>query len=157
MAPWSRVGIASRLRGERAGQFGSPGARYLHGQTGVIAAASALRPGCELRAGGSGPRRLALVPMIAGRDALLFSFERPDVCYIGHPLPQPRPGARATADSALATILGPVRAAILQALRQSLTVSDLAAAAPITREKSGPSVWISRTSRGDELVNLRSD
>jgi DNA-binding transcriptional ArsR family regulator len=122
-----------------------------------------------------GPRRLALLPMIAGRDALLFSFERPDVCYIGYPLPQPRPGAQATADSALATILGPVRAAILQALRQQRTVNDLAAAvhcAPttatyhlhqlaaadlITREKSGPSVWVSRTARGDELVELLSD
>jgi DNA-binding transcriptional ArsR family regulator len=122
-----------------------------------------------------GPRRLALLPMIAGRDALLFSFERPDVCYIGYPLPQPRPGAQATADSALATILGPVRAAILQALRQQLTVNDLAVAvhcAPTTatyhlhqlaaadliaREKSGPSVRVSRTARGDELVDLLSD
>jgi DNA-binding transcriptional ArsR family regulator len=115
-----------------------------------------------------------LLPMIAGRDALLFSFDRPDVCYIGYPLPQPRPGAPAKAHSALATILGPVRAAILQVLRQPLTVSDLAAAvhcAPttatyhlhqlaaaelITREKSGPSVWISRTARGHELVHLLS-
>jgi DNA-binding transcriptional ArsR family regulator len=122
-----------------------------------------------------GPRRLALLPMIAGRDALLFSFERPDVCYIGYPLPQPRPGAPATADSALATILGPVRAAILQALRQPLTVSgvaaavhcapttatyhlhQLAAAGLITREKSGPSVWVRRAARGDELVDLLSD
>jgi DNA-binding transcriptional ArsR family regulator len=115
-----------------------------------------------------------LLPMIAGRDALLFSFDRPDVCYIGYPLPQPRPGTPAKADGALATILGPVRAAILQVLRQPLIVSDLAAAvhcAPttatyhlhqlaaaelITREKSGPSVWISRTARGDELVHLLS-
>jgi DNA-binding transcriptional ArsR family regulator len=121
-----------------------------------------------------GPRRLALVPMIAGRDALLFSFELDDVCWIGYPVQQPRPGAQATADSALATILGPVRAAILQVLRQPLTVSDLAAAVPcapttatyhlhqlaaaglITREKSGPSVWVSRTARGDELVDLLS-
>ena len=112
--------------------------------------------------------------MIAGRDALLFSFELPDVCYIGYPLPQPRPGAPATADGALATILGPVRAAMLQALRQPLTVSDLAAAvhcAPttatyhlhqlaaaglISREKCGPSVRVSRTARGDELVDLLS-
>jgi hypothetical protein len=122
-----------------------------------------------------GPRRLALLPMIAGRNALLFGFDRPDVCYIGYPLPQPRPGAQTTARSALATILGPVRAAILQALRQPLTVSGLAAAvhcAPttatyhlhqlaaaglITRERSGPSVWISRAARGDELVELLSD
>jgi DNA-binding transcriptional ArsR family regulator len=122
-----------------------------------------------------GPRRLVLLPMIAGRDAVLFSFECPDVCYIGYPLPQPRPGGQATTDSALATILGPVRAAMLQALRQRLTVSDLAAAvhcAPttatyhlhqlaaadlISREKSGPSVWVSRTDRGHELVDLLSD
>ncbi len=121
-----------------------------------------------------GSRRLALVPMIAGRDALLFSFECPDVCYIGYPVPRPGPGAQAAAGSVLATILGPIRAAILQALRQQLTVSDLAAAvhcAPttatyhlhqlaaadlITREKSGPSVRVSRTARGDELVDLLS-
>jgi DNA-binding transcriptional ArsR family regulator len=121
-----------------------------------------------------GPRRLALLPMIAGRNGLLFSFERDDVCYIGYPLSGPRAGAQATAESALATILGPVRAAILQALRQPLIVSDLAAAvhcAPTTatyhlhqlaaadliaREKSGPSVRISRTARGDELVDLLS-
>jgi DNA-binding transcriptional ArsR family regulator len=121
-----------------------------------------------------GSRRLALVPMMAGRDALLFSFELDDVCWIGYPVPQPRRGAQETADSALATILGPVRAAILQALRQPLTVGDLAAAvhcAPttatyhlhqlaaagmITREKAGPSVWVSRTARGDELVDLLS-
>jgi DNA-binding transcriptional ArsR family regulator len=125
--------------------------------------------------GAVGSRRLALVPMIAGRGALLFSFECPDVCWIGYPVPQPRPGAPATAGSALATILGPVRAAILQALRQPLTVSDVAAAvhcAPttatyhlhrlaaaglITREKSGPSVRVSRTARCDELVDLLSD
>jgi DNA-binding transcriptional ArsR family regulator len=121
-----------------------------------------------------GPRRLALVPMIGGRDMLLLGFEHPDVCYIGYPLRQPRPGAQTTADSPLVTILGPVRAAILQALRQPLTVSGLAAAvycAPttatyhlnqlaaadlITRDKSGPSVWVSRTARGDELVDLLS-
>jgi DNA-binding transcriptional ArsR family regulator len=122
-----------------------------------------------------GRRRIALLPMIAGRNGVLFSFDGPDLCWIGYPVPQPRPGAPAIDDSALATILGPVRAAILQALRQPLTVSDLAAAvhcAPttatyhlhqlaaadmITREKSGPSVWVKRTARGNELVDLLSD
>jgi DNA-binding transcriptional ArsR family regulator len=122
-----------------------------------------------------GPRRLALLPMIAGRDMVLFSFEHPDVCWIGYPLPQPRPGAPATDGSALATILGPVRAAMLQALRQPLTVSDLAAAAHcapttatyhlhqlaaaglITRQKSGPTVWVNRTTRANDLVSLLSD
>jgi DNA-binding transcriptional ArsR family regulator len=122
-----------------------------------------------------GTRRLALVPMIAGRNAHMFSFELPDVCYIGYPLPQPRTGAQATAESGLAMILGPVRAAVLQALRQPLTVNALATAvhcAPttatyhlhqlakaglITRQRSGPSVRISRTARGYELVDLLSD
>ena len=121
-----------------------------------------------------GPRRLTLLPMIAGRDALLIGFECRDVCYIGYPVGEPGPGAQATAESPLAAILGPLRAAILQALRQPLTISDLAvavycapstatyhlhqlaAAGLISREKSGPSVWVSRTARGDELVDLLS-
>jgi DNA-binding transcriptional ArsR family regulator len=121
-----------------------------------------------------GPRRLALVPMIAGRDALMLSLDQPDVCYIGYPVGPPGPNSQATPDSALATILGPVRAAILRALRRPLTVSELAAAvhcAPttatyhlhqlaaaglITREKCGPSVHASRTTRGNELLDLLS-
>ena len=121
-----------------------------------------------------GPRRLALLPMIAGRDALLISFERPDVCYIGYPVRQPGPGTQAVADGALALILGPLRATILQALRQPLTVGQLAAAvqcAPTTatyhlehlaaagmiiREQCGTSVRVSRTIRGDELIALLS-
>jgi DNA-binding transcriptional ArsR family regulator len=121
-----------------------------------------------------GPRRLALLPMIAGHDALLISFEHPDVCYIGYPVRQPRPGTQAVAEGALAMILGPLRATILQALRQPLTVGQLAAAvqcAPttatyhlqqldaagmITREQCGTSVRVSRTIRGDELVALLS-
>jgi DNA-binding transcriptional ArsR family regulator len=169
-----RVGTAA-VRGGMAALLNSlhPGLSY---QNGTFRYAPPCNPSLVLGPlGPVGPRRLALVPMIAGRDSLLFSFERPDVCYIGYPIPRPRPGAPVTAGSALATILGPVRAAILQALRQPLTVSDLAAAvhcAPttatyhlhqlaaavlITREKSGPSVRISRTARGDELVDLLSD
>jgi DNA-binding transcriptional ArsR family regulator len=110
--------------------------------------------------------------MIAGSCAWVFSFDLPDVCYIGYPL---RPRGQAAADSALATVLGPVRAATLQALRQPLIIRELArvvycapttvtyhlnqlaAAGLITREKSGPSVWVRRTGRGDELVDLLSD
>jgi DNA-binding transcriptional ArsR family regulator len=169
-----RVGTAA-VRGGMAALLNSlhPGLSYRDGTFSYT-------PRCDPRRtfgpfGPVGPRRLALLPMIAGRDAVLFSFDRPDICYIGYPLPQRRLGAPAKAESALATILGPVRAAILQVLRQPLIVSDVAAAvhcAPttatyhlhqlaaadlITREKSGPSVWISRTARGDELVDLLSD
>jgi len=121
-----------------------------------------------------GPRRLVLLPMVAGPDALLIGFECRDVCYIGYPVGQPGPGAQAAAESALAAILGPLRAAILRALRQPLTMGELAvavycapstatyhlqqlaAAGLISREKSGSSVWVSRTARGDELVDLLS-
>ena len=167
-----RFGTAA-VRGGMAALLNSlhPGLSYHDG-------AFAYTPPCDrcrtVPLGPVGPRRVVLVPMIAGRNALLFSFELPGLCWIGYPLPQPRPGARATADNALATILGPVRAAILQALRQPLTVSDVAAAvhcAPTTatyhlhqlaaadlinREKSGPSVRVSRTNRGHELVDLLS-
>jgi DNA-binding transcriptional ArsR family regulator len=164
-----RVGTAA-VRGGMAALLNSlhPHVRY---HNGAFAYAS---PYGLFPFGPVGPRRLVLVPMIAGRDALLFSFDGSDVCWIGYPLREPGPGAPATAGSALAMILGPVRAAMLQALRQPLTVTDLAAAvhcAPttatyhlhqlsaaglITREKSGPSVWASRTARGDELVDLLS-
>lgn len=169
-----RVGTAA-VRGGTAALLNSlhPGMSY-HDGTFTFA------PPCNPRLtlgpfGPVGPRRLALVPMIAGRNAHMFSFELSDVCYIGYPLPQPRPGAQATAESALAMILGPVRAAILQALRQPLTVNALAAAvhcAPttatyhlhqlaaaglITREKSGSSVRVSRTACGDGLIALLSD
>jgi DNA-binding transcriptional ArsR family regulator len=116
-----------------------------------------------------------LMPMIAGRDSVLASFERPGVCCIGYPVRQPSPGPQVTSHGALAMILGQLRAAILQALRQPLTVSDLAAdvhCAPTTatyhlhqlaaagliiREPCGKSVRVSRTVRGDELVDLLSD
>jgi DNA-binding transcriptional ArsR family regulator len=131
--------------------------------------------GQDLRLGPASPRRLALVPMIAGRDALLVSFDQPEAFYIAYPVCPPGPGAQAIGGSALVTILGPLRAAILRTLRQPMTVSDVAAAvhcAPttatyhlhqlaaaglITREKCGPSVRVSRTTRGNELVDLLSD
>jgi DNA-binding transcriptional ArsR family regulator len=168
-----RVGTAA-VRGGMAALLNSlhPGLRY---QDGAFTYAPPCNPFARRSLGPVGPRRLVLVPMIAGRDALLFSFDLDDVCFVGYPIPHPRAGAQDTADGALATILGPLRAAILQVLRQPLTVGDLAtmvhcapttatyhlhqlaAADLITREKSGSSVWVSRTARGDELVNLLSD
>ena len=168
-----RVGTAA-VRGGMAALLNSlhPGLRY---QDGAFTYAPPCNPFARRSLGPVGLRRLVLVPMIAGRNALLFSFDVDDVCFIGYPIPHPRAGAQDTADGALATILGPLRATILQVLRQPLTVGDLATAvhcAPttatyhlhqlaaadlITREKSGSSVWVSRTARGDELVDLLSD
>ena len=168
-----RVGTAA-VRGGMAALLNSlhPGLRY---QDGAFTYAPPCNPFARRSLGPVGLRRLVLVPMIAGRNALLFSFDVDDVCFIGYPIPHPRAGTQDTADGALATILGPLRATILQVLRQPLTVGDLATAvhcAPttatyhlhqlaaadlITREKTGSSVWVSRTARGDELVNLLSD
>jgi DNA-binding transcriptional ArsR family regulator len=121
-----------------------------------------------------GGRRLALLPMIAGRDAVGISAERPEICYIAYPVRPPGPHPRAGASHALALILGPLRAAALQALGRPLTVGEVAAAvqcAPttatyhlqqmakadlITRQRHGTSVHISRTLRGDRLVDLLS-
>jgi DNA-binding transcriptional ArsR family regulator len=125
-----------------------------------------------------GRRRLVLVPMIAGREALLVSFELDDACYVGYPVRPPGPGPEfplTAANGALALILGPLRAAALRALRQSLNVGELATAvqcAPTTAtyhvhqlaaaglvscERRGSSVLVSRTARGDELVDLLAD
>lgn len=122
-----------------------------------------------------GRRRLVLLPMIAGRDSVIASFERDDVCYIGYPVRPPGPGPSAAVNGALAMILGPLRATALQTLRQPLNVGELAAAvqcAPTTAtyhvhhlaaaglvscERRGSSVVVSRTPRGDELVDLLAD
>jgi DNA-binding transcriptional ArsR family regulator len=122
-----------------------------------------------------GQRRLALLPMIAGRDMVFVNFELDNVCYIGYPVRHPGPDPhtpQAAANGALALVLGPLRAAALRALRQPLTVGELAAvvqcapttatyhlhqlaaAGLVTREQRGSSVMVSRTVRGDELVDL---
>ena len=122
-----------------------------------------------------GGRRLVLLPMIGGRESLMVSFDRDDVCYVGYPVRQPGPEAQAAANGALTLVLGPLRAAALRALRQPLTVGEVAAAvhcAPTTAtyhvhlladaglvscERRGSSVLVSRTLRGHELVDLLAD
>jgi DNA-binding transcriptional ArsR family regulator len=117
-------------------------------------------------------RRLVLMPLIAGRDLVIASFERDDVCYVGYPVRPPGPGGQAAANGALGLVLGPLRAAALRALRQPLTVGELAvavqcapttatyhvhllaAAGMVTCERRGSSVLVSRTLRGHELVHL---
>jgi DNA-binding transcriptional ArsR family regulator len=168
-----RIGTAA-VRGGTTALLNSlhPGLRY---QDGMFSYAPPCNPLAVRPHGPVGPRRLVLVPMIAGRNALLFSFDLDGVCYVGYPIAHRRAGAHDAAEGALARILGPLRAAILRVLRQPLTIGDLATAvhcAPttatyhlhqlaaadlITREKNGSSVWVSRTARGDELVDLLSD
>ena len=113
--------------------------------------------------------------MIASRDALAVSFERPEVCFLAYPIRPLTPDSEATGERALALILGQPRAAALEMLQHPLTVSEvaanlqcapatatyhlqqLAAAGLITRERHGTSVWISRTIRGDAIIDLLSD
>jgi DNA-binding transcriptional ArsR family regulator len=162
-----RVGIAA-VRGGMAALLNSLHPRISYAD-GVLTFAHASHRRVTL-----GRRRLVLMPMIAGRDSVLASFERPGVCCIGYPVRPPAPGPQAASSGALAMILGQLRAAMLQALRQPLTVSDLAAdvhCAPTTatyhlhqlaaagliiRERRGISVQVSRTAHGDQLVDLLS-
>jgi DNA-binding transcriptional ArsR family regulator len=122
-----------------------------------------------------GGRRLVLVPMIAGCDSKLVNFDRDDVCYVCYPVRPPGPGGQAAANGTLILVLGPLRAAALRALRQPLTVGELAvavqcapttatyhvhllaAAGLVTCERRGSSVLVSRSVRGHELVDLLAD
>ena len=96
----------------------------------------------------------------------------------GYPVRPPGPGpntAQASTNGALGLVLGPLRAAALRALRQPLNVGEvavavqcapttatyhvhhLAAAGLVTCERRGSRVLVSRTARGDELVDLLAD
>lgn len=164
----ARVGIAA-VRGGMEALLNSLHPRISYAD-GVLAVAFPHNQRAAL-----GGRRLVLLPMIAHRDALVVSFERPDVCYLGYPIRPPGPRAHPASDGALGLVLGPLRAAALRALHQPLTVGELAAtvqcapntatyhlnqlaaAGLITRHRDGTSVRVSRTSRGDNLVGLLSE
>jgi hypothetical protein len=124
-------------------------------------------------------RRLLLIPVVSGSGASIFSFERPDVVWLGYPLPglgllwddQPAPPR---ADDALTVVLGAVRATILRAAGRTPTMGELAglvrcsaatatyhcvqleAAGLLTRERRGRNVRLLRTPRGAALVDLMS-
>lgn len=125
-----------------------------------------------------GGRPLVLVPMLSGKQALICNFERPDAVWIAYPLPgasevsrSPDIPRRARGDL-LASVTGPVRAQILRATERPLTMTDLAraaclvpssltyhcerlaAAGLIRRERHGRQVWVTRTSRGSDLITL---
>jgi len=127
-----------------------------------------------------GQRRLVLVPMISGPDAVLASFCLPDVSFIAYPLPNFHAvNAAQTAsalqhEDALSLIMGPRRAAVLRALTRPRSISELAAVldcAPSTasyhcdqleaaglvcRQRRAQSVQLSLTLHSVELVDLLS-
>jgi hypothetical protein len=121
---------------------------------------------------GLGGRRLVLVPMIGDSHAMLAGFELPGVAYIGYHVPGHTVSRRGGNGDALALLLGPLRARALRLLARPMSAGALAsaldcaantatyhcnhleAARLVVRERRGQSVWISRTSRGHELVDL---
>jgi DNA-binding transcriptional ArsR family regulator len=134
----------------------------------------------ELSVGLDG-RRLVLVPTIAGGAGRLVGFDLPDVVYLAYPVPGQaclgeRPVAAPTNSGAdpLAQVLGRTRAHALRALTGPISMGRLAAglecsqrmityhcgqleaAGLILRERRGQSVWVSRTARGHDLVDLLS-
>jgi DNA-binding transcriptional ArsR family regulator len=127
-------------------------------------------------------RRLVLVPTIAGPVGRIgFDLlDMPDVFYIAYPLPgQAALGENGAAPmdlggDPLCRLLGRMRAHVLRTADGPVSMGQLAAAVGcsprvtsyhcdqleatglISRERHGKSVWVSRTARGDELVDLLS-
>jgi DNA-binding transcriptional ArsR family regulator len=147
-----------------------PRIRYEHGEIWV--------PSIREATLGLGRRRLVLVPTIAGPMGRLVGFDLPDVVYLAYPVPGQTgldengatladPGGRP-----LGQVLGRARADVLQAAGRPISMGKLAAAVGcsprmttyhagqleaaglIVRERRGQSVWVSRTVRGHELVEL---
>jgi DNA-binding transcriptional ArsR family regulator len=125
-----------------------------------------------------GGRRLVLVPLVSGQSASIFSVDRPDIVWLGYPLP----GLHALLDGAppmapavdaLALVLGAARAKVLLGVdggpagqlarragcsQSTLTYhcTALEAAGLLRRERRGQQVLLSRTRRGDGLIALLS-
>jgi DNA-binding transcriptional ArsR family regulator len=121
-------------------------------------------------------RRLVLVPTIAGPMGRMVGFDLPDVVYLAYPVPGQTGLAEnvATHGDPLTQVLGRTRADVLQAADRPISMGKLAAAVGcsprmttyhagqleaaglIVRERRGQSVWVSRTARGHELIELLS-
>jgi DNA-binding transcriptional ArsR family regulator len=122
-----------------------------------------------------GGRRIVLVPMLAGKDAVIAGLDGPDAVWIAYPVPGAqtlwsRPAA--PAHDELSALMGPVRADLLCAIGRPMTMSMLAAdmkitpssityhcdrlrdARLITKERRGREVWVGRTRRAEELLEL---
>ncbi|MGR6916818.1 ArsR/SmtB family transcription factor [[Actinomadura] parvosata] len=122
-----------------------------------------------------GERPIVLVPMLAGKDALVLSLDDREAVWIAYPVPGAatlwrRPAAPARDE--LSALMGQVRADLLCAVARPKTMSMLAAdmqiapssityhcdrlraARLITRERRGREVWVGRTHRAEELLEL---
>jgi hypothetical protein len=126
-----------------------------------------------------GNRKLVLVPMVAGANATTVTFDHPEVAFIGYPIPGIIPALSSPTHPAehtdpLAVLLGLPKSTILRYLGSATSMGILAAAINctaatakfhcdrlsdaglISRTRRGRTVWVSRSSRGDELVALFS-
>jgi hypothetical protein len=124
-------------------------------------------------------RPLVLVPAIAGPAGRLVCFDMPAVAYIVYPVPgqadlDAHGAAAGPGADALCHVLGQMRANVLRTVGPPINMGQLAvavgcsprltsyhcgrleAAGLIVRERVGQSVWVSRTARGHELVDLLS-
>ncbi|MFC7106208.1 ArsR/SmtB family transcription factor [Nonomuraea rubra] len=163
-----RVGVTT-VRGGPELLLGAISDRIVYGERGL------LLPGPEAGTHELGDRRIVLVPMLAGRDALVLGLDDPGAVWIAYPVPGAESMWRkpvAPALDELSALVGPVRADLLCALDQPMTMSMLAtdmkiapsgltyhcdrlrAGRLITRERRGREVWIARTHRAEELLEL---
>ncbi|GAA3236736.1 ArsR/SmtB family transcription factor [Nonomuraea helvata] len=163
-----RVGVAA-VRGGPELLLGALNGRIVHGERGLLIAD--LEPSTyEL-----GERRIVLVPMLAGKDAIIVSLDHEEAVWIAYPVPGAQTLWRAPAapvPDELSALVGPVRADLLGALGRPMTMSRLAADLQITpssityhcdrlgaarlisRERRGREVWITRTERAEALLEL---
>ncbi|NJP95801.1 hypothetical protein HCN51_41300 [Nonomuraea sp. FMUSA5-5] len=163
-----RVGVTT-VRGGPELLLGAISDRIVYGERGL------LLPGPDLGTHELGDRRLVLVPMLAGKDAVVLGLDDPTAVWIAYPVPGAESLWRkpvAPALDELSALVGPVRADLLCALDQPMTMSMLAtdmkiapsgltyhcdrlrAGRLITRERRGREVWIARTHRAEELLEL---
>ncbi|GAA1708029.1 winged helix-turn-helix domain-containing protein [Fodinicola feengrottensis] len=127
-------------------------------------------------------KRLVLVPMVSGAQSIAHDLEDDETVWIGYPLPalhqlfgaDPDRGAATATLDRLPALMGGVRARLLRAAQQPITIGDLAEvgdwamssvsrhcdwlaeAGLIERTRSGRTVLVQRTVLGHELVELFS-
>ncbi|MET8005293.1 ArsR/SmtB family transcription factor [Nonomuraea glycinis] len=163
-----RVGVAA-VRGGHELLLSTLSDRIVYGERGLLIS------DLESSTFELGDRKLVLVPMLAGKDAVIVSLDGPDAVWIAYPVPGAdslwrKPAAPAVDE--LSALLGPVRAHLLCALDQPMTMSILAmdlriapsgltyhcdrlsAGRLIQRERRGREVWIARTHRAEKLLEL---
>ncbi|WP_155126468.1 ArsR/SmtB family transcription factor [[Actinomadura] parvosata] len=163
-----RVGVAA-VRGGPEALLGTLSPRLTYGGDRLLVS------GADAGTHDLGERPIVLVPMLAGKDALILSLDDREAVWIAYPVPGAatlwrRPAAPARDE--LSALMGQVRADLLCAVARPKTMSMLAAdmqiapssityhcdrlraARLITRERRGREVWVGRTHRAEELLEL---